>query len=136
MCIEVCVRAVYARSKKQTDLKDKGFVSLCCQPDFYLRAYAAPTLTSMPYVTINAQSTTIPRAPFVVLFDLKPLVFERVQHCLGAPLQWGPGANCPCCPPPPSSALLWELAIFTAACGHLLSFVKYGYIGAFHTFNG
>ena len=30
--------------------------------------------------------------------------FEQVQHCLGAPLQWGPGANCPCCPPP-SAAL-------------------------------
>ena len=38
--------------------------------------------------------------PFVVPFDLKPLVFEQVQHCLGAPLYWGPGANCPCCPPP------------------------------------
>ena len=95
-------------AKKKTDLKDKGFVSLCCQPDFYLRAYAAPTQTSMPYVTINAQSTTIPRAPFVVLYDLKPLVFERVQHCLGAPLQWGPGANCPCCPPP-SAALQPEI---------------------------
>ena len=35
-----------------------------------------------------------------------------------------------------NSYILWELAIFTAACGHLLSFVKYGYIGAFHTFNG
>ena len=38
------------------------------------------------------------RAPFVVLFYLKRLVFEQVQHCLGAPLYWGPGTNCPCCP--------------------------------------
>ena len=24
---------------------------------------------------------------------------EQVRHCLGAPLHWEPGANCPCCPP-------------------------------------
>ena len=54
---------------------------------------------------------SIAGAPFVVLFYLKRLVFEQVQHCLGAPLHWGPGANCPCCPPPPppppSAALVY-----------------------------
>ena len=34
-------------------------------------------------------------APFVILFDLKPLVFEQVQHYLGTPLHWGPGARAP-----------------------------------------
>ena len=28
------------------------------------------------------------------------ILFERVQHCLGAPLRWRPGVNCPCCPLP------------------------------------
>ena len=23
------------------------------------------------------------------------ILFEQAQHCLGAPLDWGPGANCP-----------------------------------------
>ena len=27
-------------------------------------------------------------------------LFEQVLHCLGPPLHWGPGANCPCCPHP------------------------------------
>ena len=31
----------------------------------------------------------------------KHILFEQVRHCLGPPLHWGPGANCPCCPPPP-----------------------------------
>ena len=26
------------------------------------------------------------------------ILFERVRHCLGAPLHLGPRANCPCCP--------------------------------------
>ena len=29
------------------------------------------------------------------------ILFEQVRYCLGAPLHWGPGANCPCCPPSP-----------------------------------
>ena len=44
-------------------------------------------------------------ALFVVLFYLKRLVFEQVQHCLGGPLHLGPGANYPGCPPPPPPLL-------------------------------
>ena len=46
------------------------------------------------------QSTT--RAPYFVLFDVKLLkrcAFERVEHCLGAPLHWGPRANNHCYSP-------------------------------------
>ena len=33
--------------------------------------------------------------PFVVLFDRKPLVFEQVQRCLGAPYIGSPGQTAP-----------------------------------------
>ena len=30
---------------------------------------------------------------------MNPILFERVQHCLGAPSHWRPRTNCSCCPP-------------------------------------
>ena len=45
-----------------------------------------------------------PRAPCIILFDLKPLVFERVQYT-GGPGQTGPGQTGPVTLPPTSEAL-------------------------------
>ena len=86
--------------KKQADLKDIGaFLLIFSHPAFFAsRLCRSDANFNAHFITV--QSTTA-GAPFVVLFYLKRLVFEQVQHCLGPPLHWGPGANCPCCPPPP-----------------------------------
>ena len=53
---------------------------------------------------------------------------EPVQHCLWAPLHWGPGASCPCFPPsPPLSTPLQLYHSLTKDCPwveHLTSLPK------------
>ena len=51
----------------------------------------------------------------------KWILFEQVRHCLGAPLHWGPGANCPCCLPVGGTACnTWRLRclIYGTSIGH------------------
>ena len=100
--------------KKQADLKDIGaFLLIFSHPAFFAsRLCRSDANFNAHFISHNycAVHYYIAGASFVVLFYLKRLVFEHVQR-LGAPLYWGPGANCPCCPapvapPPPLSAAL------------------------------
>ena len=86
-------------SVKQADLKDMGFVSLFKSACFLflLHANAARTQTSMHVLSYVTRLRSPLLYLFVVLCDLKPL---QVSALSGGPLHWGPGANCPCCPPP------------------------------------
>ena len=88
--------------KKQADLKDIGaFLLIFSHPAFFAsRLCRSDANFNAHFISHNycAVHYYIAGAPFVVLFYLKRLVFEQVQHCLGAPLHCGPGANCPCCP--------------------------------------
>ena len=55
------------------------------------------------------------------------ILFEQVRYCLGAPLPWEPGANCPCCPPSLSAALGMVILAIALKGAHfqLLHFLCY-----------
>ena len=66
---------------------------LCCSDANFNTHFILHNYCAVKYYIAGAR--------FVILFDVKPLVFEQVQHCLGgaltlgAPIHWGPGARAP-----------------------------------------
>ena len=98
-----CKHCIANGQKSRLTSKTRG--SLRCIVDFKSACFICfalmllgPKLQCTFYLTWLLHSPLLTRALYVVLFDLKLLkrhVFERVQHCLGAPLQWGSRARAP-----------------------------------------
>ena len=105
MCIEVCVQGAnistkLRNKKKKSMLTWKTRGSFRCIVDFksacffcFVLMLLGPKLQCNFYLTWLLRSPLLARAPYIMLFDLKPLkecVFEWGQSTI-----WGP----PCCSP-------------------------------------